>query len=649
MIYLLYEIDNIISEEVLHMTQVNMVLNPELNGVELYFDGKPVKQIITDLKANGFRYSGFKVCWYAKQNAKTLKFAQELTGINNDTEQQTPSAEEVVNNIPIDAVTKQQNKNKVITNLSLWNSTRIEKLEVNGKQPVKAIAAEVRKYVKARFPHCKFSVTSDHSSISFYIVSSPYEKDSIYLKAIEQYCTYLLQSYNYTTYGNNNNFYGAYANISYDYIQTEQNEIIKADIVNFDANLAEFERQEEERKQEEYRLWELKREQDILDDQEYAKKEAEQVKVIYNSIDIVELAEDKQYYVINSQMANCNKNNTLKQYQEEVTKGVFYLKDIKITKEIHFQNEESLIFFSDMLLNDFDFLEGTGGSFTEDVRFTSIKDYQNMTDEERESVIFNLYGVAVYYNNNLQFVVDAQGHSYARYVGLVDGVKIQKDVTVKQFVDSAKIEELKQSAETLIDFSAEDITCDNNISETWDKEDFAEYKKRMKQIFNKNHFKLTKEIVQQIPESHEKLKVAMYKLLTEVDGIQEQFLTADIKQGQKITLIYMSEFGSMITSRITFDSIEYIKYAQYDKAVKLIFKPEGKRKLHYSHFHSDILVYDGWLSLPKTVLNTVEDKSDVTITRSKYLSCDKRQYDEILNHFSIAGLKPIVNTYKPTF
>ncbi|HBY20379.1 MAG TPA: hypothetical protein DEG71_05120, partial [Clostridiales bacterium] len=152
----------------------------------------------------------------------------------------------------------------------------------------------------------------------------------------------------------------------------------------------------------------------------------------------------------------------------------FYLKDIKITKEIHFQNEESLNYFSNLLLNDFDFLEGTGGSFTDDARFTSITDYHNMTEEERESIIFNLYGVAIYYNNNLQFVVDAQGHSYARYVGLVEGAKIQKDVIVKQFIDSAKIDELKQSAETLINFSTEAITCDNNIADTGDKEDFSE-------------------------------------------------------------------------------------------------------------------------------------------------------------------------------
>ena len=112
----------------------------------------------------------------------------------------------------------------------------------------------------------------------------------------------------------------------------------------------------------------------------------------------------------------------------------------------------------------------------------------------------------------------------------------------------------------------------------------------------------------------------------------------------------MSEFGSMITSRITFDSIEYTKYAQYDKTVKLIFKPEGKRKLHYNYFYKEILVYNGWLNLPKEVLNTVEQTgTGMTITRTKYLSCDKRQYDEILNHFAKEGIKPIINTYKPVF
>ena len=52
-----------------------MLLNEELSGVELYFEGKPAKTILADLKANGYRYNSKKVCWYAKQNEESLKIA----------------------------------------------------------------------------------------------------------------------------------------------------------------------------------------------------------------------------------------------------------------------------------------------------------------------------------------------------------------------------------------------------------------------------------------------------------------------------------------------------------------------------------------------------------------------------------------------
>jgi hypothetical protein len=62
-----------------------------------------------------------------------------------------------------------------------------------------------------------------------------------------------------------------------------------------------------------------------------------------------------------------------------------------------------------------------------------------------------------------------------------------------------------------------------------------------------------------------------------------------------------------------------------------------------------MLVYDGWLTLPEAVLNIVEQTGTATITRSKYLSCDKQQYDDILNYFAEQNIKPIINTYKPEF
>jgi len=60
---------------------IKMVLNEELNGVELYWpEGeKPDNNLKNTLKKNGFRFSWKKICWYAKQNEKTLKFAQTIT------------------------------------------------------------------------------------------------------------------------------------------------------------------------------------------------------------------------------------------------------------------------------------------------------------------------------------------------------------------------------------------------------------------------------------------------------------------------------------------------------------------------------------------------------------------------------------------
>jgi hypothetical protein len=53
-----------------------MMLNEKLNGVELYFDGKPSAGVLTDLKTNGYRWNGKKICWYAKQNENTLEIAK---------------------------------------------------------------------------------------------------------------------------------------------------------------------------------------------------------------------------------------------------------------------------------------------------------------------------------------------------------------------------------------------------------------------------------------------------------------------------------------------------------------------------------------------------------------------------------------------
>jgi hypothetical protein len=626
-----------------------MLLNNELRGIEIYFDNKPIQSIIDSLKENGYRWHNFKKCWYAKQSEKTIEIAQQYTEI-------AP-----VNNIIAIAPEQLQTASKTIKEKndikSLWDLTQwTEQNNVDSKLTTKEIAALIRKHAKDRFQMVKFSVTCrGYNSIDFDILSSPYEKDSIYLKAIQEYSTKLINSYCYCTcddpygdYGSSYNFYGRHADISYKYEQTEQTESIKADLIDFDSKKAEFEKAEEIRKEAEYQDYKKQQEEDHKNYLIRVEEEKKETELINNSVNVIDLDEQQQYFVIGSEFANLNKNSTLDQYKEEIAKGDCYKQTVKITKEVHFQNEESLNYFSNMLLHDFDFLEQTGGSFTDDSRINSTTDYYQMSKEDQQTVIFNLYGVAIYFNNKLQFVVDTQGFSYARYVGLTDNATISKHDTVKQLINKEELQILKIKADIITDISVETIT-EIDIVKTWSSDNWTEYKEAFKNKLKTNNIKLSKSIIQQLPEDLEQLKIAMYKLLTEVDGIQEQFKNADIQQGQKLTMFYISDWGSITTNRMTFESVENTKYAQYDNNVKITYTPQGKRTKYYNNFHSTLLVYNGWLELPKTVLHEVEIKNDMTITKTKYGSCDKQQYDEILNYFESQGIKPIINTYKPTF
>lgn len=389
-----------------------VLLNNELNGIELYFEGKPSLEVREEMKVNGFRWNGKKVCWYAKQNEKSLALGQKLSGLE-----------------VIAEVAATTNKNTI----DLWALTQIEEV----KKPViydnKEIAKEIRSHLKKRFPFVKFSVRSDLNSIDCYIVNSPFEEKSKYLKSIQEYCKKYANTYNY----NNSdimtdyfdvNFYGGYFDLSYKYTQTEMTEEIQTAMKNFDIEEEKAKAQERAEQEKRYQEYLKQCELDKIELEKRTKKEDEEKKYINNNIEVVEVQEDKQYYIENAHFANLNKNNTLDQYKEEILKGDYYNDTLKVTREIHFKDMKSLNYFKNMLLHDFDFIKGTGGSNTDDPRINTMNDYNKMSKAERDTVKWYLSGIAVYHDNKLQFVIDAQGYSYSRYVGLLGYNTIVKKV-----------------------------------------------------------------------------------------------------------------------------------------------------------------------------------------------------------------------------
>lgn len=194
------------------------------------------------------------------------------------------------------------------------------------------------------------------------------------------------------------------------------------------------------------------------------RNESEDIKDIVINPDVVEVKEQDQYFIKSVKFANLNKRNTIKEYEKEIVKGDYLFQDVKITRELYFNNIEELESFNNSLMLDFDFINGTGGSCTDDERINDIKDYWNMSDEERDTVKWYLKGIAVYFNNELQYIIDAQGYSYARYVGLVcEYTKNEKKVIEE--VEEEKIEMEMNFDDILESFENVEIKNENRLCE----------------------------------------------------------------------------------------------------------------------------------------------------------------------------------------
>lgn len=122
------EVSTIDTVKVAPVENVTMELNEEKNGVELYFYSIPSTETRSQLKENGFRWSKFKKCWYAKQTNQTVQFAKMLTNTVDTVEVE----EEVVPETTVQEETTINNINDEIETLKAENDvikSAIEEVE----------------------------------------------------------------------------------------------------------------------------------------------------------------------------------------------------------------------------------------------------------------------------------------------------------------------------------------------------------------------------------------------------------------------------------------------------------------------------------------------------------------------------------------
>ena len=76
---------------------VKVLRNEEKQGIEIYFDVKPIQDIIDTLKGAKFRWHNVKKCWYAKENENTLEIANKIS--NGEEIENVPRGTETKTNI----------------------------------------------------------------------------------------------------------------------------------------------------------------------------------------------------------------------------------------------------------------------------------------------------------------------------------------------------------------------------------------------------------------------------------------------------------------------------------------------------------------------------------------------------------------------
>ena len=59
--------------------EIQLIVNHECHGLELYFTSKPAESVLTRLKDAGWRYHRVKKCWYAKQTEANLHLAVSVS------------------------------------------------------------------------------------------------------------------------------------------------------------------------------------------------------------------------------------------------------------------------------------------------------------------------------------------------------------------------------------------------------------------------------------------------------------------------------------------------------------------------------------------------------------------------------------------
>lgn len=154
----------------------------------------------------------------------------------------------------------------------------------------------------------------------------------------------------------------------------------------------------------------IERERAEAEAQAHAEQEEKERTEIMAAATVEDLPENAQYYVY-ALAGGIGKESTIDELRERANRT----EDAYITRRVTFSSQTALDKFSNMLLHDWDFVAGKGGTATNDKRVNNDNIHQ-LSKEQRKSVRFFANDcIAVYFGGVLQFVINPEGYNYPRY------------------------------------------------------------------------------------------------------------------------------------------------------------------------------------------------------------------------------------------
>lgn len=588
--------------------------NENFNSFELTFDGKPSEKIRDILKANGYRWHGKRGIWYGYKDISALLNDEQPAATITTANTEQPKSKKLA---PLWERTRTDDLPKYGTDNELKKAARD-----SGKCYDKAAAAIIRKHLRERFPEVKFSVTSGGAgylmNVDITIKSSPYalhevkgdpnahdyhyrydhKEKSDELAAVLEYCNALHRAFDaddgdrYADYGAYHDLYGG-ASLYYEYEQTEPTAEQRADMEVFKIAKAQDEEQERIESERRWQEEERRREQQQREYEERMAQEYADELLILEHIEVEDLPEDGRIVALGL-ACGAGKEATLDEVRETINATdengkpqLVHFTDAEIWRKVKFTNEELFTKFCKMFSRDWNFCMNMGGTTSEDVRLEQI-DIDKLTAEQRATVhFFDCKCIGVYLNGVLQFVIDPQGHNYARYVYL-PAILFKRDEETDEYPAAKYRAEHKAKSEHLTPFY--------------------------------------------IPAP-----------------LSEQIESANLQAGEEITILKIDSWicsAQSISGKLI--SATPQPYAQYNVAARITLITQGKRKesIIITHAGENFVLYRGILpAIPESLkYTTVHEGAGAITQRVNFAGAGADDFlKKAIAYYKELGYSPIIN------